>query len=154
MIDPWTYWARTMESWRVIGATGDMMARTAAASKDVIAARTVILQTAARSPLEADHAEIWRMTNEKAVAFSAAGEVALTAWWKAWADGAALAGKMTARSSRVPTPFSAFDWWSEIGLGALRAAESGSRAGRDTLAPIHRAATANARRLSGRAGTA
>ncbi|MBN8808428.1 MAG: hypothetical protein J0I47_09370 [Sphingomonas sp.] len=152
MIDPFTYWSRVLDSWRVMGSTGAMMARTLAASQDVIAVRTGMMRAAAHSPLDANYAELSRMVPEKVAAFSAAGDAVMAAWWKAQADGMAQMSKAMSGPFRAPSPFSVAEYWGDVALAMLRGAESGVRLGRDAIGPIHRTATANARRLGNRRG--
>ena len=111
------------------------------------------MRAAIVSPLTADYPELARMMPEKIEAFSAAGTAMMAAWWKMQSDYLAqtsrLASMMT--SGRVMTPIEFAEQWYRSSLDALRAVESGSRLGRDMMKPIHKTATANARRLRGSA---
>lgn len=149
MLDPFTYWSRVMRSWQMLGDTGEKLVKTASASRDVVAARTEIMQSAMLSPITADYGELARMVPEKVAAFSEAGNVISTAWWKAQTDGIGKAMRFSAASmtGRLTTPMDVAQFWADASLDTLRAMESGSRLGRDALAPVHRAATSNARRL-------
>lgn len=152
MLDPFTFWSRAMASWQMAGDTGTKLDRTATASHDVIAARTAIMQSAISSPMTADYAELARMVPEKVAAFSSVGNVMAEAWWKAQADCLALASRTASAgmTGRLPSPIDVVQFWTDASLDGLRAMESGSRLGRDALAPIHKTATANARRLKKR----
>lgn len=153
MIDPVSYWTRMLASWRMAGSTGTQMAETVGASHDVIRARSEIMRSAFLSPLTADYPELARMMPEKVEAFSAVGTVVMAAWWKMQRDYltqmSRLASTMT--SGRVMTPIEFAEQSYRSSIDALRALESGSRLGRDMMAPIHKTATANARRLRGSA---
>lgn len=122
---------------------GEMML----ASYSVIGSRADLMHAAARSPLDGDYAEFGRMVPEKMAAFSRSGAALAEEWRKAQGD--------------------LFDQWREWGLlmtgmptlGRLnafgeRVTERGARAmarsmkaGGVALEPVHRTATANARRL-------
>jgi hypothetical protein len=156
MIDPFTYWSRIVSSLDVIGATGRRAADTVQAAHEVIASRTGMMSDAARSPFTVDHAELARMVPEKVAAFSASGNAVMQAWWTMQADYMAQAQKMSLMMMRggPSTPAEFTDLWTRPGVNALHALEAGSRLGRDALAPVHKAATANARRLSKRAKSA
>lgn len=134
----------------------------AEASAAVIARRFEIMGEAMADPLRADHAELGRMGTEKVEALAASAQAACTdaldlverAGRLAAREGAEAADCL-ARLARADTPaaFAAAqtDWvlgawgramadgWSFYGA-ALDAQER-------TLAPVHAAATANARRL-------
>lgn len=152
MFDPFSYWSRVADSWMMMNATGERLARTAGASMDVISARSDKIAEALRSPMTGDYAELSRMVPEKVEAFAATGAVIAQAWWKAQSD---LLDSMSRTASagtsgHLPTPFDLFRTWSDASYDLLRTMESASRLGRDALAPIHRAATSNARRLKRR----
>jgi hypothetical protein len=149
MIDPFSYWTRVLASWRMAGATGTQMAQIAGASHDVIEARSDIMRDAMLSPLTGDYPELARMVPEKLEAFSAAGTAVMAAWWKAQSDYLAQTTRLSTMmtSGRIPTPMDVAEQWYRSSLDALRAVESGSRLGRDMVKPIHKTATANARRL-------
>lgn len=152
MLVPHTYWSRVMASWQMIGATGEQLTKTVSASQDVISARTDILRSMMQSPMTADYAELSRMVPEKIAAFSLSGNAMMHAWWNGQADYLTLASRLASHSmsGRMPTPVDMARLWTDISLGALRAMENGSRLGRDALAPIHKTAAANARRLKKR----
>lgn len=132
------------------------------ASGDVIARRLEILAEAARDPLNADLVEINRMGAEKAVAMGAAAGAGL----KGAADLAARTSALVARETETArqaldavaharTPVEAMltqSAWATAAAG--RALETGwtfgaalMQAQADIWAPIHTAATENAKRL-------
>lgn len=125
---------------------GEMML----ASQSVIETRVGLMDEAVRNPLDGDYAELNRMIPEKMAAFSLSGAALAQEWRKAQ-------GEM-------------FDQWREFGtlmgsvptLGRInafnqRSSHRGTRAlvrsmeaGGVALAPVHKSATANARRLKKR----
>lgn len=127
---------------------GEMML----ASHSVIGARVGLMDAAMRSPLDGDYAELNRMIPEKMAAFSLSGAALASEWQKTQAE--------------------VFDQWREFGalMGALptiggisrfnqRSSNRGTRAlvrsmeaGGVALAPVHKSATANARRLKKKRG--
>jgi hypothetical protein len=147
--DPFSYWSRVADSWMMMNATGERLARTAAASLEVISARSDKIGSAMRSPMTGDYVELSRMVPEKVEAFSAVATVIAQAWWKAQGD---LLDSMSRTASagvsgRWPTPFDLFRTGSDVSYDVLKTMEGASRLGRDALAPIHKTATSNARRL-------
>jgi hypothetical protein len=114
--------------------TGLRSAETLVAADAVVRTRSRMIERAARSPLTGNYRELSRMVPEKVAAFGEAGGL-LAAEWQAWQkEAAALAG-----SSGIDA---AMRWtdavtrlWAAPGL-AMR--------------PVHKQATANARRLSKR----
>ena len=140
MINPWIEWQRMVRA-------GTMFSETLTASQQVVGLRHKAIEAAMSDPLRADHAELGRMISEKSAAFGAAGAslardwVAIQADWSAQAraigqimmgqlPGRRATGAIVARSQL-------------IGSAALA---SSIRA----MAPVHRTATANARRLAKR----
>ncbi|MCY7339459.1 MAG: hypothetical protein LH465_05840 [Sphingomonas bacterium] len=140
MINPWIKWQRMVRA-------ATMMSETLAASQQVVEQRHKTIEVALSDPLRADHAELGRMVSEKSAAFGAAGAslardwVAMQAEWHAQAQaigqimmgrmpGPRATGAIVARSQR-------------IGSAALA---SSIRA----IRPVHRTATANAKRLAKR----
>lgn len=149
MTNPFSAWSR------MVAAGFDMQrnwlnaAETLGASASVISRRTDVIRDAAWSPLTADVHELSRMVPEKVEAFSKSGQAmmldmvqAQAAWWS-------QTQRVTAMLMRghppTPSEFSALSARSQdYALGSIDAAV---RMGRTALAPIHRTATANARRL-------
>lgn len=108
----------------------------AVASQSVIALRSDIIHTAMTNPAAGDYPELQRMVTEKA---AAAAEIGFGIWG-AWIDaGIALSSAVTAHAIRG-THFGADQ--------AMRLAEDAANATADAaLAPLHRHARANHRRL-------
>ncbi len=149
MLDYFSYWRHALSNWQAIGRTGERFAETAAASRDVIASRTETIGEAMRSPATADHAELFRMVPEKIAAFSLAGEAVMKAGLAMQADHLQFMqhlGAMMAQG-RPPSVSAWFDLSNRSSAYALRTLEAGSRLGESALKPVHRTATANARRL-------
>lgn len=149
MFDAWSNWNRLMLSGWSAMETGARACETLKASGDVIAARSAIIGTALRSPLTGDYAELGRMVPEKVDAFSQAGSVILSAWvagHSAWMRQMQDIGTMVMRG-RPPTLAELAEHGSRSVTFALGSVDAGARLGRDSLAPLHRGATANARRL-------
>jgi len=71
--DPVTAWLRMTSAALDMAGTQSRAARTMAASREVVRKRSDIIETAVRTPLRADHAELARMLPEKVAAFSLAG---------------------------------------------------------------------------------
>ena len=135
--DPWSEWQRL---WRA----GTMMSETMAASQAVVGHRSKAIETAIKDPLGADYVELGRMVSEKSAAFGAAGASLSRDWYamqRDWnAQTLALSQMMM---GRMPGP-----------RAALAMVARGQRMGSVGLAssvramtPIHRAATANEKRL-------
>ena len=135
--DPWSEWQRL---WRA----GTMMSETMSASHAVVGHRSKTIETAMSDPLSADYVELGRMVSEKSAAFGAAG-ASLSRDWLAmqrdWnAQAAALSSMML---GQVPGPRKALAMAARSQRLGSAALSSGVRA----MTPIHRAATANERRL-------
>jgi hypothetical protein len=148
---------------RVAATNGRKSGELAVAAGHVIARRMSLAAAAMIDPLNADHVEFAKIIPEKATAFSNAG----MAWLQGSSEAAArisafaaselaiaataavaIAGCSTpagaiAAQSRFATAWFARMLSQSITLGSLA-----MRSQRATMAPIYRAATANARRLS------
>ncbi|MBD3837403.1 MAG: phasin [Brevundimonas sp.] len=135
------------------------------ASAQVIAARTAILADGLADPLSADLTEISLMGSEKAEALAAsAGALASHAGATGgrWAEAALVEGRHAARAAAdvmaAATPAEAaqaqmryaLGWWGRAGAQWLALGADMERAQSAAVAPIHAAATANARRLGKR----
>lgn len=137
MINMWNDLQRMMRAATMVGETLD-------ASRSVIGYRQERLNAAASDPLAADYPELTRMLSEKAEAFGAAGAELAGSWW-------AMQRDMSAQWA----DFSSIMLGQWPGPRKVRAmASRGERLGRAALSssvramePIHRTATANARRL-------
>lgn len=138
MYNPWADWQRMMRA-------GTMIGETYVAANAVVGHRQRTIERAVQDPVAADHAELGRMVSEKGTAFGAAG-------WSLARDWAAMQADWGAQANAI----------ARIMMGQppnLRGAQAmvmrGQRLGSAALAssiramtPVHKAATANARRLS------
>jgi hypothetical protein len=149
MFDPFAGWSRLMMAGRTMTETSLRAVETVGAANAVIGARSTIIDAAMRSPLTGDHAELARMVPEKVEAFSRAGSAAVTAWWAAqsvWMEHMQHVGSMALRG-RPPTIAEVADLGSRVNALALESIEAAAGLGSSMLAPVHREATSNARRL-------
>jgi hypothetical protein len=156
MYDPVTAWIRLIAAGYSMAETSSRAFETMNASAEVIAQRTGVIGSALRSPLTGDHAELGRMVPEKVDAFAKAGSVTVGAWWSmqtAWMGQMQHVGAMAMRG-RPPTLMELTDLGSKTATLALETIEASARLGSDSLAPVHRKATANARRLRRKSGRA
>ncbi|MFV3131966.1 hypothetical protein [Niveispirillum sp. KHB5.9] len=153
MFDPFSNWSRLMAASLSMTGTGVRAMETLGAANAVIAARTPIIDAAMRSPLTGDHVELALMVPEKVEAFSSAGSAMVTAWWEAqslWVGHMQHLGAMALRG-RMPTAVEAADLANRMAGLTLDGIEAATRLGSTALAPVHRKATANARRLKRKA---
>ena len=140
MVNPWVEWRRIVRA-------GTMLSETLAASQQVVEHRQKTIEDALSDPRRADHAELGRMVSEKSAAFGAASAslardwVAIQADWQAQAQ---AIGEMM--MGHLPGPRATRAMVSRSQRIASAAIGSSIRA----LAPLHRTATANARRLAKR----
>lgn len=149
MPDPFTNWSRLAAAGASMTRTGMRLFETLGAANAVIAARMPIIDAAIRSPLTGDHAELALMVPEKVEAFSRAGSAAVAAWWKAqslWMGHMQHLGGMAMRG-HPPTVADITDASIKMAALAMDNVEAMARLGSTTLAPVHRKAVANARRL-------
>lgn len=124
-------------------------AETARASSEVINARAGLLHDAARSPMTADYAELTRMVPERIDAFARSGLAVmrdLTSIQAAYWTQAQRVGVLML-AGRVPTASEATVFAAVTREHALGAITAGAQMSCAALAPVHRAATANARRM-------
>ncbi len=132
-----------------MAGTQSRAVKTLTASREVVRKRGDIIETAMRSPLLADHAELARMVPEKVIAFASAGTamsaelVELQLGWMGemqnlWTMGLRGRAPTLAEMSALATRSSAY---------AVRSTERAARLAEVGLAPIHKQVTANARRL-------
>ncbi|PSJ43089.1 hypothetical protein [Allosphingosinicella deserti] len=117
-------------------ATGLRSAELMLASDAVIRSRGRMMGAAARAPLDGDYRELSRMVPEKVAAFGKAGDV-LAAEWQVWQKEVAVLAATT-----EPT-VDTFMRWTDA-MTRLWAAPGAA------MRPIHKTATANARRLGKR----
>ncbi len=141
MINPWIEWQKMVRA-------GTMMSETFSATQAVVEHRTRTIETAMNDPMGADLVELGRMVSEKSAAFGAAGMSLSTDWFAMQRDWNAQVNDLSAMMlGRMPGPGKAqamIKRSQRLGSAALA---SGVRA----MSPIHKAATANQRRL-GRKG--
>ena len=142
---PFEFWADLWRCGAIAAETGIKLAETAQASQAVVKSRSETIAAAVRNPLAGDYVELGRMGPEKVAAFTEAG---IAAWGDFQRIQAQALGNWrmlatTALAGRAPTA-------TEAGAMTARTvsiAKRGARAGGKVLAPIHRGATGNARRL-------
>jgi hypothetical protein len=147
---------------RAAGTNGRKGGELAVAARHVIAKRMTLAAAAIVDPLNADHAEFARMVPEKATAFTSAGmawlrgsseaaqrisgfaasELAMAATAAVAIAGCSTPAGIMAAQSRFATAWLARMVSQSIALGSLAVKSQGA-----AMAPIYRAATANARRL-------
>ncbi|MCY7398036.1 MAG: hypothetical protein LH466_04240 [Sphingomonas bacterium] len=137
MTDMWRDWQRLMRA-------GTMWSETLTASQAVVGHRSKTIETALNDPFSADHAELGRMMSEKSTAFGAAGASLARDYFAMHADMSAQAaalGKMMMGQLPGPRATQAMVTRTQrLGSAALA---SSIRA----MTPVHKTATANARRL-------
>ncbi len=145
MLDPFTTWRRMLGAAASVATTGHRVSETLTAAQEVVARRTTMMQ----SPLTADYAELGRMIPEKLAAFSSAGAAVASEWWAMQAECLAEAQHAAAIAMRGRAP--SLDEWTSLASRnashALRMIARGAALGASAVAPIHRSATGNARRL-------
>ncbi len=120
------------------------------ASQTVIDVRSEKMRDAVSSPMSADLAELSRMVPEKLDAFGRSANAVTRdtmAMHRAWTVQMQRLGRMM-MLGRPPTVSEAAVFANQSGAFALAAMTSASRVGRNALAPVHKAATGNARRLT------
>ena len=137
MMNPWVEWQKMVRA-------GAMMTETLSATQAVVEHRTKTIETAMSDPMQADLVELGRMVSEKSAAFGLAGASLSRDWITMQRDWNAQLSAMSAMMlGAMPTPTAANAMVARgqrLGSAALA---SGLRA----MAPIHKAATANQRRL-------
>jgi hypothetical protein len=140
MMNMWRDWQRMMRA-------GTMWSETLTASQAVVGHRSRTIEAAMADPFGADHVELGRMVSEKSTAFGAAGASLARDYFSMQADLSAQAtalGKMMMGNLPSPRATQAMVTRSQrLGSAALA---SSIRA----MTPVHRTATANARRLGKR----
>jgi len=149
MLDPFTAWSRMVAAGLDMQATWFRGLETAQASGSVINARSKTMRDAIGFPLQADIAELSRMVPEKVDAFSRSAQAVTRdamAMHGAWTTQMQRVGLMML-SGKIPTLTEASTLASQTAEYALGAVTAGAKLGNGALAPIHRTATGNARRL-------
>ena len=138
MVNPWIEWQRMIRA-------GTMLSETLSATQSVVGHRSKTIESAMSDPLGADYVELGRMVSEKSAAFGAAGASLSRDWLTMQRDWNAQMADLSAMMlGRVTGP-----------RKAMAMAARGQRMGSAALAssmramtPIHRAATANEKRLA------
>jgi hypothetical protein len=151
--DPITAWLRMTSAALDMAGTQSRAAKTMTASREVVRKRSDIIETALRTPLLADHAELARMVPEKVAAFGLAGaamSAELVSMQAAWIGEMQNLWTMALRG-RAPTLAEMSALATRSSAYAVRSTERAARLGEVGLAPIHKQVTANARRLRKRA---
>lgn len=149
MFDVFNAWSRMMTAGWSMTQTGMRMVETMGAANEVMAARTTLIGSAMRIPLTGDHRELARMVPEKVDAFSRVGSATVAAWWaaqSAWVGEMQNLGTMAMRG-RPPTAVELAQLGERMTARGLESVEAAAQLGSTALAPVHRKATANARRL-------
>ena len=140
MLDPWREWQRLMRA-------GTMWGETISASHTVVGHRSRTIEEAMSDPFGADHAELGRMVSEKSSAFGAAGASLTRDYINMQADLSAQAAALSKlMMGQFLTPRATQAMLSRGQRLASAALASSIRA----MTPVHKAATANARRLGKR----
>ncbi|MBC7987652.1 MAG: hypothetical protein H7X93_13445 [Sphingomonadaceae bacterium] len=118
---------------------------TLSASQRVIEHRSGLVQDAARNPFAGDYAELGRMAPEKISAFALAG----SSWMEGCFEMQRQLLAQMADLTRFATSGGAHPvaFMSRSAERSNRIANTAIRAGGKALAPVHRAATGNAKRL-------
>jgi len=115
----------------------------------VIGTRVWMIAAAQQDPLNADHAELGRMLPEKVQAFSEAGAAVVEEWSALSRDVGDymlyLGRAMT--TGRPPLPSDVLELAARTSAHGARVASSAIGAASVALAPLHKRATSNARRL-------
>ncbi len=137
MIDPWAEWQKMVRA-------GTMLGETMAASGAVVEHRSRTIERAMSNPMAADTVELSRMVSEKSAAFGAAG-LSLSRDWltmqRDWsAQMSAVSAMMLGEMPSTRAAHAMIARGQRLGSAALA---SSVRA----MSPIHKAATANQRRL-------
>lgn len=141
-LDLWSdMWTNSLRLAQAGWKTGEMMR----ASADVIGSRCQSMAEASRNPLSGDYVELGRMVPEKVDAFSRAGWAALRNLQTMNAAAFANLAQTSriAAAGRLPTAAEV----QRLSSRSSRMVACASAAAGKTLAPVHKRATGNARRL-------
>lgn len=143
-------WAELMKAGIGLVGTSMRTGETMLASTSVIGMRLAVIGDAARNPARGDYAELGRMVPEKISAFSQAGQTLVEEWSALLLDASEQAYHVSSlmlrgRSLSAGDLLSLAEQTSAYGTGMIIRTMS---AGELVLAPVHKKATANARRLS------
>jgi len=144
--NPFAFWTSLWTGGIEMAKTGGKFAEMLHASGTVVDSRTRSMAAATRDPLNGDYRELNRMVPEKVAAFSESARAASGDLHALQAEGLAQwqALSQIALSGRPPTLAD----MATLTARSARIMDRATRAGGKALAPVHRQATANARRLS------
>jgi hypothetical protein len=147
-----TVLARTMQAAFDLAEMGLKTGEMTAAAGAVIATRLRVLAEAQQDPRKADRAELGRMVPEKIKAFSDAGAAVIDEFWSLQRDvGSYMVYVGRAMmTGRPPLPGEMLELAERSSIHGTRLATAAIGAAGVALAPIHKKATANARRLARR----
>lgn len=148
MTDPFSAWTRLASAVFDMQKTWLRSIETLQASHAGIAPRTAKLRDVASNPLT-DHAEFARMVPEKVEAFGRSAEAVAKqtmALHSAWIGQMQRVGAVML-TGRLPSMAEAATLAGQSAHYTLGAVAAGSRLGAGAIAPVHRTATGNARRL-------
>ena len=141
MVNPWIEWQRMVRA-------GTMLSETMSASQKVVEHRSRTIEDAMSDPLGADYAELGRMVSEKSTAFGAAGASLSRDWLAMQRDWGAQVSDVSAMMlGKLPSASKAQAMMARNQRLGSAALASSVRA----MTPIHKAATANQRRLARKA---
>lgn len=149
MFDPFTTWTRTMAAMTGIARTAQRSAEIADQSRDIVAKRTTMIDTAMRNPWRGDYAELSRMLPEKLDAFSRSAVAVgteLAAMNMAFLTEAQHVAALTLRGR----PMGIEDWsvlTTRTASYAMQSAERMAALASKALAPVDAVVTANTKRL-------
>ena len=149
MIDPFSAWSRMVSAGLDMQSTWLRSLETLQASHDVVGARTEKIRAAAASPLTGDYAELSRMVPEKLDAFGRSAQIigrSVLSMHAAWILQMERVGMMMFLG-RAPTLTEATTLADQTANYTMGAMTAGAKLGEGALAPVHRTATGNARRL-------
>ena len=141
MINPWTEWQQMLSA-------GKMLSETMTASQAVVEHRSRTIEQAMSNPPGADMTELGLMVSEKSAAFGLAGASLSKDWLAMQRDLTAQFSDLSAMMfGQLPGPRRAQKMLARGSRLGSTAVASSVRA----MTPIHRAATANQRRLERKA---
>lgn len=145
MWSAYQFWSNALSSWATMAHTGAQIGAMSRDSAYVVDRRTRLIAEAMRNPMEGDYAELSLMVPEKVAAFSKAGLAGLQAIGVAQADHFALWQKMLmlAAAGKPMTPADGLSFARQSARASKRAAGAPGR----IIAPVHKGATDNAKRL-------
>lgn len=152
MVDPFTSWSRMIAAGMDLQKTWLRAGETLYAAASVIEARGETMREAACAPSAGGMAELSRIVPEKVDAFGRSGAAVMTgliamqaAYWEQARRVSAM--MMSGRMPSVPEAAAFARQTNDYALGSI---DAGARMARRALAPVHKTATGNARRLSRR----